>query len=130
MCHHLTYKEDNESLLDPRMEDHSPEDDILAHLLPSIAEEDDDDTEEHFLTVLLDGNFWMEGPVPEMHLYIHENSQHDLCLYPCPYSLNLLHLIQEDTPQYIDLNDIFKFHDVTLSASNDEVTSLKDILGI
>ena len=35
-------------------------------------------------------------PVPERHLYIHENAQHDLCLYPCSYDLNLLHFTQED----------------------------------
>ena len=85
------------------MEDHSPEDDILAHHLPSTAEEDDNDTEEHSPTVSLDDNVWMEEPVPERHLCIHENSQHDLCPYPCPYSLNPLHPTQEDAPQYIDL---------------------------
>ena len=110
------------------MDDHSPEDDILAHCLPSIAEEDEDDTEEHFLMVSLDDNFWMEEPVPERHLCIHENSQHDLFPYPCPYNLNPLHLTQEDTPQYIDLNDIFEFPDVIVSASNDDVPSLEDIL--
>ena len=126
--HHLTYEEDEESSLDPRMEDHSPEEDILAHCVPSIAEEDEDDTEEHFPTVSLDDDVWMEEPVPERLLCIHENSQHDLCPYPCPYSLNLLHLTQEDTPQYIDLNDIFKFPDVIVTASNEDVPSLEDIL--
>ena len=110
------------------MEDHSPEDDILACHLPSIAEEEDDDREEHFPTVSLDGDFWMEEPVPEGNLDIHENSQYDLCPYPCLYSLNPLHLIQEDAPQYIDLSDIFKFPDVIISASDDDVPSLEDIL--
>ena len=105
------------------MEDHSPEDDILAHHLPSIAEEEDDDIE-----VSLNDNFLMEEPVPERHLCIHENLQHDLCPYPCPFSLNPLHLTQEDAPQYIDLNDIFKFPDVIVSASNDNVPSLEYIL--
>ena len=110
------------------MEDHSPKD-ILAHHLPSIAEEEDaDDAEEHFLTVSLDDNVWMEEPVPVRHLCIHENSQHDLCPYPCLYSLNLLHLIEEDNPQYIGLNGIFKFPDVIVSASDDDVPSLEDIL--
>ena len=54
------------------MEDLSPEDDILACCLPSIAEEDKDDTEEYFPTVSLDDNVWMEEPVPERHLCIHE----------------------------------------------------------
>ena len=102
----------------------------MAYHLPSIAEEDDDDTEEHFPTVSLDDDVWMEEPVPERHLCNHENSQHDLCTYPCPYSLNLLHLTQEDTPQDIDLNDIFKFHDVIVSASDENVPSLEDILGL
>ena len=46
------------------MEDHSPEDDILASHLPSIAEEDEDDAEEHFPTVSLNDNVWIEEPVP------------------------------------------------------------------
>ena len=86
-----------------------------------MEEEDDDDTEEHFPTVSLDDNVWMEEPVSERHLCIHENSQHDLCHYPCPYSLNPLHLAPEDTPQYIHLSDIFEFPDVILSASHNDV---------
>ena len=54
--HWLTYEEDNESSLGPRMEDHSPEDDILAYHLPSIAEEEGDGTEEHFPIVSLDND--------------------------------------------------------------------------
>ena len=112
------------------MEDHSPEDTILASHLPGIAEEDENDTEEHFPTVSLDDDFWMEEPVPERYLCIHENSQHDLYPYPYPYSLNPLHLTQEDALQYIDLNNIFEFPDVIVSASNDIVPSLEGILGI
>ena len=48
--HCLTYEEDKASLLDRRMEDHSSEEDVLAHCLPSIAEEDEDDAEGHFHT--------------------------------------------------------------------------------
>ena len=70
----------------------------------------------------------MEEPVPERHLYIHENAQNDLCPYPCPYNLNQLHLAQEDAMQYIDLNDIFEFPYVVLSADNNDVHSLEDIL--
>ena len=86
-----------------------------------------DDAEEHFPTVSLDANVWMEEPVPERHC-IHENSQHDLCPYPFPYSLNLLHLTQEDAPWYIDLNDIFEFPDVIVTASDEDTLSLKYIL--
>ena len=69
-------------------------DDILAcHL----AEEEDDDAEEHFPTISLEDDICMEEPVPERHLCIHKNLHHDLCPYPCPYSLNPLHLIQEET---------------------------------
>ena len=58
VCCRLTYEEDDDSSIVPRMEDHSPEDNILAHCLPSIAEGQDDDTEKHFLTVSLDDDFW------------------------------------------------------------------------
>ena len=57
------------------MEDHSPEEDTLAHHLPSIAEDDEDDAEHfpHIPTASLDDDVWMEEPVPEWHLCIHEN---------------------------------------------------------
>ena len=70
----------------------------------------------------------MEEPVPERHLCIHENPQHDLYPYPCPYSLNLLHLTQEDALQNLDLSDIFKFPNVMISASDEDIPSLEDIL--
>ena len=76
------------------MEDHSPEEDILAHHLPCIAEEDY--TEEHFSTVSPYDDVWMKEPVPERYLCIHENSQHDLCPYPCLYTLSPLDVTQED----------------------------------
>ena len=103
------------------LENNSSEDNILAHHLPSIAEEEDYDMEEHFPTVSLDDDFWKEEPVPERHLCIHENAQHDLCPYPCQYHLNQLHYTQEDATQYIDLNDIFEFPDVMMSANDDNV---------
>ena len=109
------------------MEDHSPEGDTLAHHLPSI-EEDEDDTEEHFSTASLDDNVWMEESIPDWYLCFHENSQHDLCPYPCPYSLNQLHLTQNDAPQHMDLSDIFKFPDVITTASDEDIPNLEDIL--
>ena len=109
------------------MENHSPEDDILAHCIPSMAEEEDNDMEEHFPTISLDDDFWMEDPIPERHLCIHEDAQHDLCPYPCPYDLNKLHLQEE--VQYMDLNDIFDFPDVMISA-DDDMLSLEDILEV
>ena len=77
MCHQLTYEEDDTSSL--AIENHSSEDDILDCPLPSIAEEEDDNMEEHFPTVPLDDDFWMEDPVPERHLCIHDTAQHTLC---------------------------------------------------
>ena len=125
VCCWFTYEEDNTFKL--TLENNSSEDDVLACCLPSITEEDDD-MEEHFPTVSLDDNFCMEEPVPERHLCLHENSQHDLCPYPCPYDWNQLHLTWEDAMQYIDLNDIFDFPDVMVSANDDDVPSLEDIL--
>ena len=128
VCCHLTYKEDEECSLNPRMEDHSPEEDTLACCLPSIAECDEDDAEDHFPTALLDDAVWMEEPVPERHLCIHENSQHDLWPYLCLYSLNPLYLTQEDPSQYIDLSDFFEFPNVMTSASDEDISSIGDIL--
>ena len=120
VCQQLTYEEDD------TIENHPSEDDILAHCLSSMAEEEDSDMEEHFPTISLDDNFWMEEPVPERQLCIHEDAQHALCPYPCPYNLNQLHLTQEDM-QYVDLNDISDFPDVMVSA-DDDMPSLEDIL--
>ena len=72
--------------------------------------------------------FEMEKPVPERHLCIHDNAQHDQCPHPCPYSLNQLNHTQEDAIKYIDLNDIFNFPDVMLSANDDDIPSLEDTL--
>ena len=54
VCCWLSYKEHDEPSINSKMENHSPEDDLLDHHLPSIPEELDDDMEEHFLTVSLD----------------------------------------------------------------------------
>ena len=70
----------------------------------------------------------MEEPVPEKHLCIHEDSQHDLCPYPCPYSLGQLHLAPEYTLQYMDLSDIFNLSDVITTTSNEDIPNLEDIL--
>ena len=127
VCHCLTYEEDEESSLNLRMEDHSPEEDILAYHLLSIAEENENDAEEHFPTASLDDSVWIEEPIPDWYLCIHKNPQHDLCPYLCPYNLTLLDLTQNDMPQYMDLSDVFKFPDVITPAS-DEDPSLEDIL--
>ena len=123
VCFCLTY-EDKECSLVPRMEDHSPEEDTLVCHLSSIAEDDENDAKEHFSAASLDDAIWLEEPVQERHLSIHKNSQHDLCPYPCPYSLDLLHLTQEDTLQCIDLSNIFEFPDVMTSASDEDIPSV------
>ena len=55
---------------------------------------------------------------------------HGLFPYPCPYSLDQLHLTQEYTvaPQYMDLSNIFNFPDVMTTASNKDIPSLEDVL--
>ena len=135
VCCCLTFEEDegssfNRDIPHPRMEHHIPDDNTMAHHLTSMEEEDkeEEDTEEHFLTASLNGNVWMEEPVPERHLCIHENSQHDLCPYPCLYSLNQLHLAQNNALQYMDLSDIFEFSNVITAARDEDIPSLEAIL--
>ena len=67
--------------------------------------------EEDFPTAPIDDDIWLEDPVPDRHLYIHEQSQpHYQCSYPCPYSLDLPHFAPEDAPasyyEMMDLSDI------------------------
>ena len=85
----------------------------MACNLTSTDEEEED--EEHFPTALLNDD------IPDRHLCIHEHSQHDLCPYPCPYSLDQLHLTPDYTPQYMDLSDIFNFQDVITTTSDEDV---------
>ena len=112
--HQLTYKEDDETSLAARMEDHSPEHNILACHLPSIAEEEDDDTEEHFPTISLDDDIWTEEQVPERHLCIHENHNMTCAL----------------TPAHTGAGVYITFPDVIVSTGNDDLPSLEDILGL
>ena len=99
------FKEDDESslgrdTLHTRMKHHSPEEQPMAHHLTNIEEEDEEeeDAEEHFPTAPLNDDVWMEEPVPDRHLCIHDHSQHDLCPYPCPYTFDQLHLALGYTP--------------------------------
>ena len=111
------------------MEYCSSEEHPMAHHLTSAdkgeEDEEDKDTEEHFPTAPLNNDIWMEEPVPDRHLCIHEDSQHDLCLYSCPYSLDQLHLTLDYTPQYMDLSDIFDFQDVPTTASDEDIPNLE-----
>ena len=114
--------------LHDRTEHSSPAEHQMAHHLTSAEEED---LEEHFPTAPLDNDIWMEEPVPDRHLCIHEQSQtHDLCPYPCPYSLDHLYLAAEYTPgpQNMDLSNIFHFPDLMTTASEEDIPSLEDVL--
>ena len=101
-----------------------------SHLTGANKEEEEDEEEEYFPTAPLNNDIWIEEPVPDRHLCIHEYSQHNLCPYLCPYNLDQLHLAPEytPTPQHIDLSDIFNFPDVITSASNEDIPNLEDVL--
>ena len=133
MCHHLTFEDNDNSSIDSNplhgsMECSSLTEHPMAHHLTSAAQEED--VEEHFPTTPLDDDVWMEEPVPDRHLCIHEHSQHDLCPYPCSHSLDHLHFTPEyaPTPQYIDLSNIFDFPDVITTASDEDIPNLEDVL--
>ena len=70
----------------------------------------------------------MEEPVPDRHLCIHKHSQQDLCPYPCPYSLDQLHLTLDYAPQYMDLSNIFDCQDVITTTSDEDIPNLEDVL--
>ena len=87
--HHLRFEEDEKSSPDnntplARTEHHLPAEHPMAHHLSSTDIEEEEEEEEDFPTAPLNDDIWMEEPVPYRHLYIHKDSQHDLCLYPCP----------------------------------------------
>ena len=98
--------------------------------LDATAEED-----ENSPTAPLDDNIWLEDPVPDRHVCIHEQPQsHYQCSYPHPYSLDLLHSAPEDAraPYYemMDLSDILNFQDVMTTTSDEDIPYLADILGL
>ena len=97
----------------------------------TCEEEEEDEEDAHIPTAPLDDDIWVDEPLLDRHLCIHEHSQpHDLCPYPCPYHLDQLHLTPEYTPapQYIDLSNMFNFPDVMTTASNEDIPSLEDVL--
>ena len=75
----------------------------------ATAEED-----ENLPTALLDDNIWLEYPVSDRPLCIHEQSQpHFLCSYPCPYSLDLLPSTPEDvSASYYEMMDFSDISDL------------------
>ena len=89
--------------------------------------------EEEFPTASLDDGIWLEDPVANRHLCIHEQSlPHFLCSYPCPYSLDLPPPTPEDTPasyyEMMDLSDISDFQDVMTTTSDEDIPDLDDVL--
>ena len=50
----------------------------MACYLSSTDEDEEGEEEEHFPTVPLNYDVWMEEPVSNRHLCIHKDSQHDL----------------------------------------------------
>ena len=140
----MTFGDDDDSSIDSsplhgRTEQSLPvEHQMACHLTNDsfqdvTSEEEEEEVEEHFSTTPLDDDVWMEEPFPDRHLCFHEQSQaHDLCPYPCPYSMDQLHLAPELTsvPQNMDLSDIFDFQDVMMTASDKDISSLKIFLNI
>ena len=130
---HLMFDEDDNSLIDSNplngsMEWSSLTEHPMAH---HITGADKEEEVEHFPTASLSDDVWMEEPVPDRHLCIHEHSQlHDLCPYACQYSLDQPHLVPEytPTPQYMDVSDIFDFPDVMTTSSNEDIPNLEGVL--
>ena len=92
----------------------------------------EEEEEEDFPTVPWDDDIWLEDPVPDRHLCIHEQSlPHFLCSYPCPYSLDLPHSASEDAPvpyyEKMDLSNISDFQDVMTTTGNEDIPDLEDI---
>ena len=88
-------------------------------------------TEEgHFPTISLHDNIWLEGPVSDRHLHIHDLSQLNCeCSYPCPYSLDLPFSTLEDMPYHkmMDLTDISEFQDIIMTISDENIPDLEDV---
>ena len=89
--------------------------------------------EEDFPTAPLDDAIWLEDPVVDRHLCIHEQSQpNHQCSYPCPYRLDLPHSSPEDAtaPYYemMDLSDISDIQDVMTTTSDEDISDLEDTL--
>ena len=99
---------------------------------PSTHDSFQDATEEDFPTAPLDGTIWLEDPVPDTHLCIHDQSQlHYQCSYHCPYRLDLPHSSPEDAPapyyEMMDLSDISDIEGVTTTTCDEDILDLEDI---
>ena len=72
---------------------------------------------------------WIDEPVPNRHLFIHEQSQtYDLCPYPCPYSFDQLQPAPENTPTPHYEGNIFDFPDVMTTTCIEDTPGLDDVL--
>ena len=104
--------------------------------IPSTDDSFQDPTaEEDFSTAPLDDTIWLEDPIPDRHLWIHEQSQpHFQCSYPCPYCLDLRHSSPEGAPvpyfKMKDLSDIWDLQDVMTTTSDEGIPDLEDIFGL
>ena len=111
----------------------------MNHYHTSLASTDeffqDTTAEEDFPTIPLDDNIWLEDPVPDRYLCIHEPSQPNCqCSYPCPYRLCQPHSSPEDAPapyyKMMDLSDISDFQDVMTTTSDEDIPDLEAIFGL
>ena len=104
----------------------------------STSSKDDsyhDATAEDFPIAPLDDVIWLEDPVPDRHLCIHEQLQPNYqCSYPCPYRLDPPHSSPEDVTvpycEMIHLSDISDIQDVMTTASDEDIPDLEDIFGL
>ena len=140
--HCLTFSNDknpspDSSPLHGRPEQSSPTEQQMVHhhTADSLQDVTNEEEEEYFPTAPLDDDVWLEEPVPDRHLCLHEQSQpHDLCPYSCPYSWDELHPTPGNapTPHYemMDLSDIFNFPDVMTTASDEDIPDLDNVLDL
>ena len=108
---------------------------MAKHLKDDSLQDITNEGEEDFLTAPLNDDVWLEEPVPDRHLCIHDQSQpQNLCPYPCPYILDQLHPAFRNAPtahyEMMDLSDIFNFPDVMTTASDADIPELDDVLGL
>ena len=88
--------------------------------------------ENNFPTDPLDDDIWLEYPVPDRYLCIHEQSQpHYQFSYPCLYSLDLPQSTPEDAPvpyyKIMDHSDISDLQDIMTTISDEDIPNLEDI---
>ena len=69
---------------------------MVYHCTDDSFQDATSEEEEDIPTAPLDDDIWLEDPVTDRQVCIHEQSwPHDQCPYPCPYHLNQLHSTQK-----------------------------------